>query len=130
MAAIRSRNTKPELIVRRMAHRLGYRFRLHRKDLPGKPDLVFVSRRKVILVHGCFWHQHTNGVCLDARVPKSNSNYWVPKLERNVTRDIRHQRDIKSLGWDVLVVWECETKDVRSLSDRLVWFLEIGRAHV
>src|SRR5687768_16524426 len=85
MRRIRSRNMKPELIVRSVAHRLGYRFRLHRKDLPGKPDLVFVSRRKVIFVHGCFWHQHAG--CIDSRLPKTNAAYWHPKLMRNVERD-------------------------------------------
>ena len=123
MAAIRSRDTKPEIVVRRMAHGLGYRFRLHRKDLPGKPDLVFVSRRKIILVHGCFWHLHPKAECLDARVPKTNRGYWQPKLQRNVERDRRNRDELEQLGWKVLVVWECETKDLDGLWRRIGRFL-------
>lgn len=123
MAAIRSGDTKPEMIVRRMVHELGFRFRLHRKDLPGKPDLVFVSRRKVIFVHGCFWHLHPKAECLDSRVPKSNQGYWSPKLQRNVERDATHSAELRALGWDVLVVWDCETKDVEQLRGRLERFL-------
>lgn len=123
MSAIRSRDTKPEMIVRRMAHGLGYRFRLHRKDLPGKPDLVFVSRRKIILVHGCFWHLHPRAACLDARVPKTNQGYWLPKLQRNIERDGRNRDELERLGWKVLVVWECETKDLELLRRRIKGFL-------
>ena len=123
MAAIRSGDTKPEMIVRRLAHGLGFRFRLHRKDLPGKPDLVFVARRRIIFVHGCFWHLHAKATCLDARVPKSNLDYWRPKLERNVRRDKANQRALVRLGWKVLVVWDCETKDVERLRRKLVRFL-------
>ena len=125
MAAIRSANTKPELTVRRLAHSLGYRFRLHRKDLPGKPDLVFVSRHKVIFVHGCFWHLHPKADCLDARVPKSNTGYWCPKLKHNVQRDARNQKALIALGWQVMVIWECEIKNLDLLSRRLRNF--IGR---
>ena len=123
MAAIRSADTKPEMIVRCLAHRLGYRFRLHRKDLPGKPDLVFVARRKVIFVHGCFWHMHPKPGCLDARMPKSNQDYWRPKFGRNVARDNRHRLALARLGWKVLVVWDCETKDAGQLAARLNRFL-------
>lgn len=123
MAAIRSGDTKPEMIVRRMVHGLGYRYRLHRKDLPGKPDLVFVSRRKVIFVHGCFWHLHPKADCLDSRLPKSNEGYWSRKLQRNVERDGKCLVDLRALGWEVLVVWECETKDVERLRGRLEHFL-------
>ena len=123
MAAIKSKATKPELIVRQLAHRLGFRFRLHRKDLPGKPDLVFVSRRKIIFVHGCFWHQHPNDACLDSKLPKSNLTYWPPKLQRNVERDASNQKSLYKLGWRVLVVWECETKKKARLEARLIEFL-------
>lgn len=125
MAAIRSEDTKPEILVRRLAHRLGFRFRLHRKDLPGKPDLVFVARRKVIFVHGCFWHQHPKVSCLDARHPKSNVTYWSPKLDRNVARDLKNKRTLEQQGWKVLVVWDCETKDAGRLAVRLKKLLEV-----
>jgi DNA mismatch endonuclease Vsr len=122
MRRIRSKDTAPELKVRSLVHRLGYRFRLHRKDLPGKPDLVFPSRRKVIFVHGCFWHGHD---CPSvARTPKTNTGYWVEKIQRNAERDVRHQSELKSLGWDVLVVWECELRDAEALSSRITSFLE------
>ena len=124
MAAIRSTDTKPELIVRRLAHALGYGFRLHRKDLPGKPDLVFASRRKIIFVHGCFWHLHSKTDCLDARKPKSNTSYWHPKLERNVARDAENRAMLASMAWDVLVIWDCETGDLQNLSYRLREFLK------
>ena len=105
MRLIRSKDTRPEVLVRRLLAAHGYRYRLHRKDLPGKPDLVFPGRRKVILVHGCFWHQH--GGCIDGRAPKSNSDYWRPKLLRNRSRDIRAKRALSRLGWKYLVLWEC-----------------------
>ena len=107
MAAIRSRDTAPELIVRRLAHRLGLRFRLHQSSLPGKPDLVFPRHRKVVFVHGCFWHQHS---CPDGHLPKSRISYWTPKLRRNCERDAEQLKLLKSLGWDVLIIWECQTK--------------------
>lgn len=122
MRAVKDRDTVPELMVRRMVHNMGYRYRLHRKDLPGKPDLVFTSRSKVIFVHGCFWHGHD---CKrGARMPKSNIDYWKPKLERNVERDKQHIKALTNDGWDVLIVWECETKDLATLEQRLVSFLE------
>ena len=123
MAAIRSANTKPEMIVRRLAHNLGYRFRLHRKDLPGKPDLVFVSRRRIVFVHGCFWHLHPKADCLDSRMPTSNTSYWRPKLKRNVQRDARNQKSLIALGWKVMVIWECELKNLDALSRRLRKFI-------
>ena len=123
MAAIRAKDTKPELIVRRIVHALGYRYRLHRRDLPGKPDLVFGPRRKVIFVHGCFWHMHPKANCLDARRPKSNFGYWTPKLARNVARDAEHVATLRKLGWRVLVIWECETKDTANLAARVTKFL-------
>lgn len=121
MARIRKRDTKPELVVRRCVHRLGYRFRLHRADLPGTPDLVFPVLRKVILVNGCFWHQHT---CqLGCKAPRTRQEYWIPKLARNVTRDRSTHAELADLGWAVLVVWECETRDDASLANRLHAFL-------
>jgi DNA mismatch endonuclease (patch repair protein) len=123
MAKIRSGHTKPEMVVRRLLHRLGYRYRLHRKDLPGRPDLVFAGRRKVIFVHGCFWHQHKAAACLDGRKPKSNTLYWHPKLSRNIERDERNIAMLEGSGWRVLVVWECEVKNELELAERLTGFL-------
>ncbi len=124
MRAIRSKGMKPEMTVRRLAHALGYRFRLHRKDLPGKPDMVFPSRRAVIFVHGCFWHQHPDAVCKDARPPKSNTDYWLPKLARNQSRDSEHEAALLAQGWRVLVIWECQTKDEAALKEVLFAFLD------
>ncbi len=124
MAAIKSKDMKPEIVVRRLAHSLGYRYRLHRKDLPGKPDLVFGPRKKVIFVHGCFWHQHGETNCLDGRKPKSNTGYWDTKLNRNVERDATNVAELMSAGWRVEVIWECETKDLTKLAARLQDFLE------
>jgi DNA mismatch endonuclease, patch repair protein len=121
MRRIRSVDTKPELDVRSLIHQLGYRFRLHRKDLPGKPDIVFPGRKKVIFVHGCFWHQHRG--CSEGRVPSSRTGYWGPKLKRNRARDAENQARLKEQGWDVLVVWECGLKDRKSLSKALRRFL-------
>jgi DNA mismatch endonuclease (patch repair protein) len=121
MRAIRSKGMRPELAVRSLAHKLGYRFRLHRKDLPGKPDLVFPSRRKVIFVHGCFWHSHG---CKISHAPKSNLEYWMPKLARNLTRDQRSIAALTESGWKSLVIWECETKDETSLAKGLKRFLD------
>lgn len=123
MAAIRSKGMKPERIVRSLVHRMGYRYRLHRKGLPGKPDLVFGPRRKVIFVHGCFWHQHDDPACKIARKPKSNQGYWDEKLARNVARDKRNQAGLEAQGWSVLIIWECETKDVEALKGSLQRFL-------
>ena len=123
MAAIRSKDMKPELIVRRLVHSLGYRYRLHRKDLPGKPDLVFGPRKRVIFVHGCFWHQHDDPNCRDGRMPKSRLDYWEPKLRRNLERDKDNQRKLEQAGWKVLIVWECETKDAAKLTEKLTTFL-------
>ena len=123
MASIRSKDMKPELAVRKIAHALGFRFRLHRKDLPGKPDLVFPKYQAVIFVHGCFWHQHADARCLDGRPPKSNLAYWGPKLARNAKRDALSQAALEAEGWRVLVIWECETKDVSSLAAKIAAFL-------
>lgn len=115
---------KPEMAVRSLVHALGYRYRLHSKDLPGKPDLVFRSRKKIIFVHGCFWHQHDSVKCLDGRMPKSQLEYWKPKLDRNVERDQQNQQALQNAGWDVLTVWECEIKDQQKLEADIREFLD------
>lgn len=121
MRAVKSTNTRPEKIVRSLAHRLGFRFRLHRKSLPGRPDLVFVGRRKVIFVHGCFWHGHD---CKrGARAPKANAAYWSAKIAGNKRRDAHARGSLASAGWKVMIVWECETRDLEALRARLVDFL-------
>ena len=120
----RSKDTKPELAVRRLAHGMGYRYRLHRHDLPGRPDLVFPGRRKVIFVHGCFWHQHADPACKSASLPKSNRDYWIPKLERNAARDAEHLASLAESGWDVLVLWECEVRGGDGVPERIREFLE------
>jgi DNA mismatch endonuclease, patch repair protein len=122
MSRIGSKHTKPEMLVRKMVHAMGYRYRLHGKDLPGKPDLVFRSRKKVIFVHGCFWHLHTS--CREGRIPSSRGEYWAPKLNRNQSRDADHLNALNIAGWRVLVVWECETKNINLLEDRIRGFLE------
>lgn len=123
MRAIRSKDTAPELIVRRALTGLGYRYRLHVKNLPGKPDIVMHKKSRAIFVHGCFWHQHRRKNCLDSRLPKSNSSYWRPKLSRNVRRDAEHMAALRRDGWRVLVIWDCETKDDVKLAGRLRRFL-------
>lgn len=124
MRRIRSKNMKPEMIVRRLVHGMGYRYRLHRRDLPGKPDLVFSSRRKVIFVHGCFWHQHSDPACLDGRMPKSNKQYWSKKLNRNKKRDKETEERLIAEGWEKLIIWECAVKDTRTLENVISEFLE------
>jgi DNA mismatch endonuclease (patch repair protein) len=121
MRRIRSRNTAPELQVRRLIHAMGYRYRLHDKTLPGTPDLVFGSRKSIIFVHGCFWHLHRD--CNEGRLPATRQDYWIPKLTRNVERDRQHTRALKKLGWRVLQVWECELKSKGRLARRLTRFL-------
>lgn len=124
MAAIRGRDTKPELIVRRIAHRLGYRFRLHRRDLPGRPDLVLPRHRAVIFVHGCFWHQHN---CRYGRVePATRAEFWKKKRAENVARDVRNVRALRTCGWRVLVVWECWTRAPAGVESRIESFLSLG----
>ncbi|WPZ37076.1 DNA mismatch endonuclease Vsr [Thalassobaculum sp. OXR-137] len=124
MSRVRAKDTKPEMLVRRLVHALGYRFRLHRKDLPGAPDLVFPGRRKVIFVHGCFWHRHED--CRLARLPKSRREFWVEKLEGNRLRDRANQLRLVEMGWRSLVIWECETRDSNVLRERVRHFLEEG----
>jgi DNA mismatch endonuclease (patch repair protein) len=121
MSRIRAKDTYPEMFVRRLIHSMGYRYRLHQRDLPGVPDLVFASRRKVIFVHGCFWHRHSR--CKLARLPKSRREFWVPKLEGNRKRDRKNQRRLQAMGWDVMVVWECRLSDRDSLRDAVDRFL-------
>jgi len=122
MSLVRSKNTRPELVVRSLVHRLGYRYRLHLKRLPGCPDLVFGGRKKVVFVHGCFWHGHRD--CPKGKLPKSNLEYWKPKLKRNKKRDLANQDKLGSKGWAALVVWQCELKDLEILSTRIAEFLE------
>jgi DNA mismatch endonuclease, patch repair protein len=117
MAAIRSTNTRPELAVRRALHARGFRFRLHRKDLPGKPDIVLPRRRVAIFVHGCFWHQHPG--CRLASWPKSRPEYWGPKLARNVERDAVAAVQLASMGWQAIIVWECDTRSAARLHERM-----------
>lgn len=124
MAAIRSKNTSPEMAVRRMVHALGFRFRLHVRGLPGTPDLVLPRHNLVIFVHGCFWHRHAH--CRSGRVPQSNQGFWGPKLEGNVRRDRENQRALRRLGWRVAVVWECRTRDLPALRRRLRRLLNAG----
>lgn len=126
MALIRSKDTKPELLVRRIARSCGYRFRLHVSDLPGKPDLVFPRLRKVIFVHGCYWHRHPG--CVLARLPKSKLRFWVPKLTENRRRDLRNISRLRRDRWHVSVVWECQLKNPVSLAKRIKRFLERNNA--
>lgn len=121
MQAVKSKNTAPELLVRRLLHVQGYRYRLHRSDLPGCPDLVFSARRKVIFVNGCFWHGH--GCARGARIPKSNREYWTAKIGRNRARDAAAKQALEESGWTVLALWECELRDGRLLLKRLRRFL-------
>ncbi len=121
MRRIRKTDSGPELVVRRLAHRLGFRYRLYRRDLPGTPDLAFSKLRRVIFVNGCFWHQHSG--CSLARLPKTRLEYWLPKLERTTKRDVASLTALDAIGWKVLVVWECETAKPASLSGKIEGFL-------
>lgn len=120
MAAIRGKDTKPEMIVRRLLHRLGYRYRLHAANLPGRPDLVFAARRKAIEIRGCFWHRHAG--CLKAATPATRAEFWQAKFTATVERDLRNEAALVSLGWSLLVVWECEVTGP-AIVERLVDFL-------
>lgn len=120
MAQVKGRDTKPEKIVRSLLHRLGYRFRIQRADLPGKPDIVLPKYRTAIFVHGCFWHCHAG--CKRARVPSSNNEYWVQKLSKNASRDARNRALLETLGWNVFIIWECELKNMELLQTRLAAF--------
>jgi DNA mismatch endonuclease, patch repair protein len=121
MSRIRSVDTKPEIIVRRLVHGMGYRYRLHGRKLLGNPDLVFASSRKVIFVHGCFWHQHG---CRHYQMPKTRRDFWEPKLARNRARDVEVQRTLRRLGWRSLIVWECQLGRNGKLQQRIRQFLE------
>lgn len=120
MRRVRGKDTKPEIIVRRIAFSIGLRFRLHRPDLPGRPDLVFPSKRKVVFVHGCFWHRHSG--CTRSSTPRKNRDFWMAKFERNVERDARKERELREAGWDVLVIWECQTRNPDFVSEQLHTF--------
>ena len=124
MARIRAKNTSPEMLVRRLVHKMGYRYGLHSPKLPGKPDLVLSRLRRIIEVRGCFWHQH--GGCIDSHIPKSRTGYWAPKLQRNQERDRENLRKLRTQGWRVLVVWECEARMSSRLEGRLKRFLGKG----
>ena len=120
MALVRNKNTKPELLVRKLVFSMGYRYRLHRSDIPGKPDLVFAGRKKVIFVHGCFWHRHD---CPRGTMPKTNKTFWSKKLSKNVERDRKVQAELKEMSWDFLVIWECDLKHIPHLKKMLQDFL-------
>lgn len=122
MSRVSGKNTKPELVVRSLLHKMGYRFRLHRKDLPGKPDITLPKYKKVIFVHGCFWHGHTD--CPRSKRPTTNEKFWRDKLDKNRERDKTSVNNLKELGWDVLVVWTCEVNDMFKLKNKLLSFLE------
>lgn len=124
MSGIRGKNTKPEMIVRRLLHGMGYRYRLHARELPGKPDIVFRQRRLAIFVHGCFWHRHPDPACKLARMPKSRVDFWEPKLEGNRARDEANVATLEGMGWKVLLVWECQLRDREQLGNTLRRFIE------
>lgn len=122
MSRVSGKNTKPELVVRSLLHNMGYRFRLHRNDLPGKPDITLPKYKKIIFVHGCFWHGHID--CPRAKRPTTNKIFWNEKLNKNIERDKITVNNLKSLGWDVLTVWTCEVKDTEKLRNKLLSFIE------
>jgi DNA mismatch endonuclease (patch repair protein) len=121
MAQVKGQDTGPEKTVRSLLHRMGYRFRLQRADLPGKPDIVLSKFKTALFVHGCFWHRHLG--CKRASTPTSNTGYWSTKFSRNVERDMKNQKELEALGWRVLIIWECEMKSTSALQDRLKDFL-------
>lgn len=125
MSLIRGKDTKPEMLVRRLVHGMGFRYRLHHQGLPGRPDLVFPSRRKVVLVHGCFWHRHPDPSCKLARLPKSRTDFWLDKLEGNRRRDEAKAAALAEMGWQQMIVWECECGQKEQLANRLRAFLEV-----
>ncbi|TVM33820.1 very short patch repair endonuclease [Oceanidesulfovibrio marinus] len=123
MSKIRGKDTKPEKIVRSLLHSMGYRFRLHRKDLPGKPDIVLPKYKTVIFVHGCFWHGHS--ICQDGHIPKSNSDYWKSKIDNNIRRDKKNMSLLSNSGWSYVIIWECETNNLNILEQRIKSELEL-----
>lgn len=124
MTRVRGKGSKAELLVRSLVHRMAYRYRLHGAKLPGRPDLVFPGRRKVIFVHGCFWHRHPDPDCKLARMPKSRQDFWGPKLEGNRARDLRQIAELQALGWSVLEIWECQLRDTSFLENEIRTFLD------
>ena len=122
MQAVKSKGTKPEIAVRKIVYSLGYKYRLNVSDLPGRPDLVFRNRKKVIFVHGCFWHRHN--CAAGQSKPVTNQDFWLLKLERNKVRDLRNQADLKKLGWKTMIIWECQIKNDSQLPERIKSFLE------
>ncbi|HEX3716856.1 MAG TPA: DNA mismatch endonuclease Vsr [Verrucomicrobiae bacterium] len=123
MSLIRGKDTKPELFVRSLIHRMGFRFVLHKAGLPGRPDICFPSRKKIIFIHGCFWHRHSDPKCKMARLPKSRLEFWRPKLENNAERDKRHLLELRKAGWRCLIVWECQLAKVEKMQNRIRRFL-------
>jgi len=121
MSKVKHKNTQPEKIIRSLIHQMGYRFRLHQPDLPGKPDIVLPKYRKIILVNGCFWHGHEN--CPRAKLPKNNNNFWLKKIESNKNRDRDNINALKKLGWEVMVIWQCEIKNQIEIQQRLKIFI-------
>ncbi len=121
MSAIKSKNTKPEIAVRKLLHSMGYRFRLHRKDLPGSPDIVLPKYKTIIFVHGCFWHRHEN--CKYASTPKTRKEFWENKFNANKIRDQKILKEIKNLGWKFIIIWECEARNIRSIEEKIKRFL-------
>lgn len=126
MSKVKNRNTTPELTVRRALHRMGYRFRLHRKDLPGHPDIILPKHKKVIFVHGCFWHGHN---CPRGKRPATNQEFWNKKIDRNIERDIQAQAALAAIGWDILVLWDCQVKKAALLQTILSEFMNKGPQH-
>jgi DNA mismatch endonuclease (patch repair protein) len=122
MSRVSGKNTKPELVVRSLLHNMGYRFRLHRNDLPGKPDITLPKYKKIIFVHGCFWHGHIG--CPRAKRPATNKKFWNEKLNKNIERDKITVNNLKQLGWDILTVWTCEVKNIEKLRNKLLLFIE------
>lgn len=125
MSRVKGRDTTPEIVVRRLVHGLGYRYRLHARELPGKPDIVLRPRRKAIFVHGCFWHRHAN--CPLARLPKSRHDFWIPKLEGNRERDARNMKALRAAGWTCTTIWECELRDMARVERHVRAFLAPDR---
>lgn len=123
MALIRAKNTGPELVVRHLVHGMGYRYRLHGSAVPGKPDLVFAGRKKVIFVHGCFWHRHPDSTCKLARMPKSRLDFWAPKLEKNRQRDEFVANELAEQGWQALTIWECQLTDMTAVAEQVRSFM-------
>ena len=124
MSLVKSKDTSPELVVRRLIHSMGFRYSLHGRDLPGRPDIILRRLKKAIFVHGCFWHRHRSTRCKLARLPKSRLAFWLPKLEANRLRDDRNSRRLKATGWKIMVVWECQLSNIEHIKNKLVLFLE------